>query len=69
VTASDFRHWPIATEILVRWNVGDQAKSGLIVLNVSFVARDPKPTYSIVRDQRTAIVFCNLLAISSTPSR
>ena len=32
---------PIATEIHVRWHVGDQGMSGLVVLNVSFVARDP----------------------------
>ena len=38
------RYWPIATEIHVPSNVGDQGKSGLVVLNVSFVARDPKPT-------------------------
>jgi len=25
-------------------NVGDQAKSGFVVLNVSFIARDPEPT-------------------------
>jgi hypothetical protein len=36
---------PIATEIHVPWNVGDQGKSGLVVLNVSFVARDPKQTF------------------------
>ena len=30
----------MATEIHVPWNVGDQGKSGLIVLNVSFVTRD-----------------------------
>jgi len=33
--------WPIATEIHVSWHVGNQDKSGLVVLNVSFVARDP----------------------------
>ena len=32
---------PIATEIHVSWHVGNQDKSGLVVLNVSFVARDP----------------------------
>jgi hypothetical protein len=31
----------IATEIRDPWNVGDQGKSGLVVLSVSFVARDP----------------------------
>ena len=35
------RKWPIATEIHVSWNVGDRGKSGLVVLNTSFVARDP----------------------------
>ena len=35
------RSWPIATEGHVRRNIGDQGKSGLVVLNVSFVARDP----------------------------
>src|ERR1700752_1626476 len=38
---SDFVPWPIATEIHVPRNVGDQGKSGLVVLNVSFVARGP----------------------------
>jgi len=36
--------WPIATEFHVRWYVGGQGKSGLVVLNVSFVARDPERT-------------------------
>jgi hypothetical protein len=35
---------PIATEIDVRWHVGGQDKSGLVVLNVRFVARNPKRT-------------------------
>jgi hypothetical protein len=35
------RSWPIAAEIDVSRNVRDQGKSGLVVLNVSFVARDP----------------------------
>ena len=34
-------YWPIATEIHVPWNVGDQGESGLVVLNMSFVAHDP----------------------------
>ena len=38
----------IATKIHVSWHVGNQDKSGLVVLNVSFVARDPKAT-SVVR--------------------
>ena len=38
------RSRPIVTEILVRWHVGGQGKSGFVVLNVSFVARDPKLT-------------------------
>jgi hypothetical protein len=29
-------------EIHVPWHVGGQGKSGLVVLNVSFVARDPQ---------------------------
>jgi hypothetical protein len=37
----------IATEIHVPWHVGDQGKSGLVVLNVSFVARDPKATLPV----------------------
>ena len=37
----EFGLWPIATEIHVSWHVGNQDKSGLVVLNVSFVARDP----------------------------
>jgi len=41
---SDFVLWPIATEIHVRCYVGGQGKSGLVVLNVRFVARDPQPT-------------------------
>jgi hypothetical protein len=36
--------WPIETEIHVRWHVGDWDKSGLVVLNASFVARDPEPS-------------------------
>jgi hypothetical protein len=28
------------------WNVGDQGKSGLFVLNVSFVARDLERTFT-----------------------
>jgi NAD(P)-dependent dehydrogenase (short-subunit alcohol dehydrogenase family) len=39
--AADFVRWPVATEIHVRWHVGGQGNSGLVVLNVSFVARDP----------------------------
>ena len=35
------RKWPIATVIHVTWNVGDQGKSGPVVLNVSFVVHDP----------------------------
>jgi hypothetical protein len=38
----------IATEIHVSRHVGDQGKSGLVVLNVSFVARDPSPTWSAI---------------------
>ena len=34
-------HGPIATEIDVRFDVGDWSKSGRVVLNVSFVALDP----------------------------
>ena len=36
----DDAFWPIATEFHVRWYVGGQGKSGLVVLNVRFVARD-----------------------------
>jgi hypothetical protein len=43
---SDFVPWPIATEIHAPWNVGDQGKSGLFVLNVSFVARDLERTFT-----------------------
>ena len=43
------RSWPIATEIHVAWHVGDQGKSGLVVLNVSFVARDPEQTLAPFR--------------------
>ena len=35
---------PIATEIYVRWHVGDYGKSGLVMLSASFVARDPNAT-------------------------
>jgi hypothetical protein len=41
ISAANVAEWPIATEIHVPWHVGDQLKSGLVVLNVSFVARDP----------------------------
>jgi hypothetical protein len=36
----NFRFWPFAAGMHVPWNVGDQG-SGLVVLNVSFVAHDP----------------------------
>src|SRR5215468_555449 len=36
--------WPIATEIHIPSHVRYQVKSGLVVLNVSFAARDPKRT-------------------------
>ena len=39
---SNFWKWPIATEIRVPWNVGDQGRSGVVVLNMSFAARDPQ---------------------------
>jgi hypothetical protein len=42
---SDFVLWPKATEIDLAWNVGYQGDSGLVVLNVSFVARDPQLTF------------------------
>ena len=35
------RSWPSATEIDVRFHVADRGMSGLVVLNVSFVAHDP----------------------------
>ena len=44
LSRSDLVLWPIATEIHVSWHVGNQDKSGLVVLNVSFVARDPTRT-------------------------
>ena len=37
----------VAAKIYVRWNVSDQSKSGLVVLNMSFVARDPELTFKI----------------------
>jgi hypothetical protein len=46
---SDFVPWPIATEIHVAWHVRDQDKSGLVVLNVSFVARDRTLVLSVHR--------------------
>jgi len=48
--SDDFRLWPIATEIHVSWHVGNQDKSGLVVLNVSFVARDAKRTRKLFHD-------------------
>ena len=39
--------WPIATEIHVPWHVRYQVKSGLVVLNVSFVARDPMQSLQV----------------------
>jgi hypothetical protein len=41
--------WPIATEIHIPWHVRYQVKSGLVVLNVSFVARDPQQTVPTIR--------------------
>src|SRR5713226_7271876 len=43
--------WPIATEIHVAWHVRDQDTSGLVVLNVSFVARDPNRTLRAPRPE------------------
>ena len=45
----------IATEIHVPWHVGDQGKSGLVVLNVCFVARDPKETSSCIPLSRNPV--------------
>jgi hypothetical protein len=45
---------PIATEIHVSCHVGNQDKSGLVVLNVSFVARDPIRNYT---NWRAVIAF------------
>jgi hypothetical protein len=42
---TNFRFWPIATDI----HVGDQAKSGLVVLKVSFVAPDPTATSNVTK--------------------
>jgi hypothetical protein len=39
---ASLRKWPIATEIHVSWNVGDQGKSGPVVLGVSVSHFDPK---------------------------
>jgi hypothetical protein len=33
--------WPIATEIDVRFHVGERPQSGRVVLKLSFVVRDP----------------------------
>jgi len=38
--------WPRATEGNVRSHVGDRGMSGLVVLNVSFVADDPPQKYA-----------------------
>jgi hypothetical protein len=51
---SDFVLWPIATEIHVPWNVGDQGKSGLVVLNMSFGALDEKEPFAGKQPQRLA---------------
>ena len=40
--------WPVATEIHVPWHVGDHIKSGLVVLDVSFVARETKRSADIL---------------------
>jgi hypothetical protein len=37
--------WPIATDMHVRRHVSGQGKSGLAVLYVSLVARDPKRSF------------------------
>jgi len=47
----------IATEIHVPWHVGDQGKSGLVVLNVCFVARDPTETSAARFAAMRCIVF------------
>jgi hypothetical protein len=39
------RSWPIATDMHVRRHVSGQGKSGLAVLYVSLVARDPKRSF------------------------
>jgi hypothetical protein len=36
--------WPIAAEIHVPWNVSDQGRSGLVVLNVRLSRFDPSET-------------------------
>ena len=48
--------WPFATEIHVTWNVGDQGKRGLVVINVSFVAHDPKRTPNVCHLNRLTIL-------------
>ena len=40
-------NWPIATEILAPWHGGHRGDTGLVMLNVSFVARDPKAKFLI----------------------
>ena len=47
--------WAIATEIHVAWHAGDQDSCGLVVLNVSFVAPDPKR--SCANRTRSGLVF------------
>jgi hypothetical protein len=49
---------PLQRKALSPWNVGNQGKSGLVVLNVSFVARDPNRNSSVqiccdAQDRRT----------------
>jgi len=56
--------WPIATELHVSWHVGNLDKSGLVVLNVSFVARDPKRTSC-----RPVVLMHNQPGGDPTPSR
>jgi hypothetical protein len=45
---SDFVPWPIAAEIDVPWNVSDQGRSGLVVLNVRLSHFDPKATLRLM---------------------
>jgi hypothetical protein len=51
----DVAFWPIATEIHIPWHVRYQVKSGLVVLNVSFVARDPLQTNRAARKARSTL--------------
>jgi hypothetical protein len=50
------RSWPIAAEIHVPWNVSDQGRSGLVVLNVRLSRFDPLRTLQPL-DKFEAVCF------------